>query len=115
MKALFPHLFLGYKIIVLRALKSLSIAGLDEAADIKQQVEDFILQRLVPTGLRLLATSRPEGVREKLYGADWVIADLKPLSKEQQMSVIEQQIPGMFTACRILSSTFPKSNDNHLG
>ena len=79
-------------------------------------MEDFILQRLAPTGLRLLVSSRPEGVRERLYElADWVVADLKPLSKEQQMSVIEQQIPGMFTACRILSSTFPKSNDNHLG
>ena len=57
-------------------------------------MEDFILNRLVPTGLRLLVTSRPEGVRKELYGAEWVVLDLKPLSQDQQMSVIQQQIPG---------------------
>ena len=47
--------------------------GIDEAADLKLLVEDFVTQRLVRMGVRLVVTSRPEGVRIALYERDFVI------------------------------------------
>ena len=65
--------------------------GVDEAAELKESVERFVLDELVAHGHRVLVTSRPEGVRIELYN-DFVVVDLKPLSHEQQRAVIEQQL-----------------------
>ena len=43
------------------------IDGIDEAADLRNRVEDFIHRVLVPGGHALVVTSRPEGVQEELY------------------------------------------------
>ena len=39
------------------------IDGVDEAAGLKSRVEDLVLLRLAPSGVRLVVSSRPEGVR----------------------------------------------------
>ena len=41
------------------------IDGIDEAADLRTRVEDFIHRVLVPDGHALVVTSRPEGVQEE--------------------------------------------------
>ena len=42
--------------------------------------------------LRLVCTSRPEGVRLKDFAAHFVIFNLKPLSDEQQRQALRQQL-----------------------
>ena len=69
------------------------IDGVDEAADLKQQVEDFVVKILAPSGMRTVITSRPEGVRLELY-KKFVIMNLKPLTDEQQTKLIRLQISG---------------------
>ena len=39
------------------------IDGVDEAADLKEVVEEYVTQTLVAEGHPLVVTSRPEGVR----------------------------------------------------
>ena len=67
------------------------IDGIDEAASLTQMIEDFILDTLVPLGLRVVATSRPEGVRLRLYN-DFVICNLAPLDDAQQRRAINAQL-----------------------
>ena len=38
------------------------IDGVDEAAAFKAQIEDLVILRLVPFGIRTVVSSRPEGV-----------------------------------------------------
>lgn len=40
--------------------------GIDEASDLREQVETFVVKVLAPSGIRLVVTSRPEGVRAAL-------------------------------------------------
>ena len=56
----------------MRALVVL-IDGVDEAAGLRDEIEEFIHQELVPSGNRVLVTSRPEGVTLPLYRARFVI------------------------------------------
>jgi len=56
--------------------------GIDEAANLKQLVENYVTKTLVPLGMPLLVTSRPEGIRKRLYARDFVIMNLQPLSSE---------------------------------
>lgn len=66
--------------------------GIDEAASMKLAVEDYVTKTLVPMGVPLLVTSRPEGIRKRLYSRDFVIMNLKPLSQDQQHKIIEKQL-----------------------
>lgn len=68
--------------------------GVDEAANVKQIIEDFVTQTLVPFGLPLLVTSRPEGIRKRLYARDFVIMNLEPLSPEEQHQIAATQLRG---------------------
>eukprot|EP00966_Prymnesium_polylepis_P203155 4706309-Prymnesium_polylepis.1 len=43
------------------------IDGIDEGADLKGEIEDFVVKRLAPAGLRAVLSSRPEGVNLGLY------------------------------------------------
>ena len=63
---------------------------MDEAADLKEHVEHYVTQELVPAGHSLVVTSRPEGVRLRLFER-FVIVNLDPLSEEQQNSAINMQ------------------------
>ena len=74
----------------LRALIVL-IDGIDEGADLKERIEEFVVKKLAPAGLRVVLTSRPEGVKLELY-EDFVIMNLKPLTESQQNELIRLQI-----------------------
>ncbi|GMH82002.1 hypothetical protein TrVE_jg184 [Triparma verrucosa] len=67
------------------------IDGIDEAASLKEVVEDYITQSLVPAGHQIIVTSRPEGVRLRLYKS-FVVMNLTKLSEEQQNNAISAQL-----------------------
>ena len=82
--AMLLHLLLRRQLLIV-------IDGVDEAADLSRSIEEFVLKQLVAEGHRVVVTSRYEGVRVDLY-EDFCIMDLKPLSDEQQRSVIHTQL-----------------------
>ena len=62
----------------MRALVVL-LDGIDEAAGFKHRIEDFLVNELVPMGMRTVATSRPEGVRLELYQRRFVVMSIRKL------------------------------------
>ena len=68
--------------------------GLSTAASTRALVRDV----LVPGGLRVVCTSRPEGVNVRDFESRFVIFDLKPLSEEQQQQALRQQLVRAGTA-----------------
>ena len=68
--------------------------GVDEAAGLRDQIEKFVHSELVPSGNRVLVTSRPEGVTLSLYKSRFVIMNLNELTNEQQRKVINIQMQG---------------------
>ena len=70
----------------------LVLDGIDEAARLKDNISRLVREHLVPMGIRLLCTSRPEGVNREDFRAHFVILDLKPLSDEQQKEAISRQL-----------------------
>lgn len=72
----------------------LILDGIDEAADLKSEVQDLIQNILLPCQIRFMATSRPEGLRESLYRRGFVVLTLKPYTKEQQDQVLSKQLEG---------------------
>ena len=59
--------------------------GIDEAAGWRDSISLLVRRVLVPAGLRVLCTSRPEGVVIVAdFESRFVIIDLKPLSEDQQ-------------------------------
>ena len=72
----------------------LLIDGVDEAAGLRQTIEDLVHLHLVPQGHKVVVTSRPEGVRLPLYRKHFVVLNLKPLTDEQQSAMIQGQLQG---------------------
>ena len=72
----------------------LLIDGVDEAADLKEVIEDYVTSELVREGHPLVVTSRPEGVRLRLYARDFVVMNLLPLTQAQQGDAIQMQLRG---------------------
>ncbi|KOO22124.1 leucine rich repeat -containing protein, partial [Chrysochromulina tobinii] len=70
------------------------IDGVDEAAGLRDEIEYFIHQELVPSGNRVLVTSRPEGVNTAKYKGRFVIMNLNALSNEQQRAAVSVQMHG---------------------
>ena len=70
------------------------VDGVDEAAGMRDIVEAFVHYELVPSGNRLMVTSRPEGVDIEDYKMRFVVVNLKELSQEQQRTVIQMQLKG---------------------
>ena len=70
------------------------IDGIDEAAGMKEAIEDFVHKEVSVSGNRLVVTSRPEGVRLDLYTDRFIVINLLPLSDEQQRRVINAQMQG---------------------
>ena len=68
--------------------------GVDEAAGLRDDIENFVHMELVPSGNRVLVTSRPEGVTLSLYMARFVIMNLSELTNQQQRAVINIQMQG---------------------
>ena len=58
------------------------IDGIDEAAGMKEAIEDFVHKEVAVSGNRLVVTSRPEGVRLELYTSKFIVINLLPLSDE---------------------------------
>lgn len=75
----------------MRALTIL-VDGVDEAAGLREIVEAFVHYELVPSGNRLVVTSRPEGVDLDDYKTRFVVMNLLELSQEQQRNVIHMQL-----------------------
>ena len=69
----------------------LCIDGVDEAAGLKAKIENLIVDGLNPMGIRMVASSRPEGVRLERYGK-FITMDLAPLSDEQQKQAVAFQL-----------------------
>jgi hypothetical protein len=67
------------------------IDGVDEAADLKSKVEDLIVTKLEPMGLRIVASSRPKGIRPERYSR-FVTMELAPLSDEQRQRAVAFQL-----------------------
>lgn len=68
------------------------IDGIDEASGRKDQVSQFVRQ-LVGLGLRVLCTSRPEGiVMSQFADEDFTVLDLKRLGEKQQKAMVELQL-----------------------
>ena len=72
----------------------LLVDGVDEAADLKEIIEDYVTRELVREGHPLVVTSRPEGVRLRLYARDFVVMNLQPLTQQQQGAAIQMQLRG---------------------
>ena len=70
------------------------IDGVDEAAGLRDEIEAFVHKELVPSGNRVLVTSRPEGVTLPRYTGRFVIMNLNELTNEQQRKVISIQMNG---------------------
>ena len=77
----------------MRALVVL-LDGVDEAAGLRDQIEEFVHKEVVPSGNRVLVTSRPEGVDLDDYKTRFVVMNLLELSQEQQRNVIQMQLQG---------------------
>jgi hypothetical protein len=60
------------QLLEMRALTSFR-DGVDDAADLKEVIEDYVCTELVPAGHPIVVTSRPEGVRLRLYKRNIVI------------------------------------------
>ena len=68
--------------------------GVDEAAGLRDEIEGFVHKELVPSGVRVLVTSRPEGVDVTVYMRRFVVMNLCELTNEQQRRVINVQMQG---------------------
>ena len=61
---------------------------------LRSQIEAHIVDVLAPQGFVMLVTSRANGVaRERFLAAGFQELSLKPLTDEQQISVIERRLP----------------------
>ena len=77
--------------------------GVDEAAGLRDQIEEFVHKEVVPSGNRVLVTSRPEGVNLVTYAKTFVVMNLCQLTNEQQRRVINIQMQGNIFFDHLLS------------
>ena len=84
------------KAMLLQALEMravlLLVDGIDEASDLRVEVEEYFVLKVAPAGVRIVLTSRPEGVQDKLYRSGWVVMDLKKLTEEQERISVGHQL-----------------------
>jgi hypothetical protein len=86
----------------MRALVVL-LDGVDEAAGLRDQIENFVHKEIVPSGNRVLVTSRPEGVKLETYSKTFIVMNLCQLTNEQQRRVINIQMQGNIFFDHLLS------------
>ena len=77
--------------------------GVDEAAGLRDQIENFVHKEVVPSGNRVLVTSRPEGVQLSTYSKTFIVMNLCQLTNEQQRRVINIQMQGNIFFDHLLS------------
>ena len=68
--------------------------GVDEAAGLRDQIDDFVHKEVVPSCNRVLVTSRPEGIKLATYSKTFVVMNLCQLTNAQQRRVINIQMEG---------------------
>ena len=68
--------------------------GVDEAAGLREQIDEFVHKDIVPSGNRVLVTTRPEGILLSSYIKTFVVMNLCQLTNEQQRRVINIQMEG---------------------
>ena len=73
------------------------IDGIDEASDLKTEIEDYLLKDLIAEGHILCVTSRPEGISSEgvpdaLYKLTFTILALKELTSEQLTKMLKDQM-----------------------
>jgi hypothetical protein len=79
--------------------------GVDEAGVVREVVEDFILA--IGQKHRVIVTSRPEGVRRKLYEQDeYLLLTLQPLTSEQQQMMIDRRLADGSAATTFFKNLF---------
>eukprot|EP00519_Triparma_laevis_P008571 CAMPEP_0182519176 /NCGR_PEP_ID=MMETSP1321-20130603/44958_1 /TAXON_ID=91990 /ORGANISM="Bolidomonas sp., Strain RCC1657" /LENGTH=1957 /DNA_ID=CAMNT_0024727141 /DNA_START=127 /DNA_END=5997 /DNA_ORIENTATION=- len=67
--------------------------GIDEAAGRKETISRLIREILVPSGVRVICTSRPEGVNaQDFHEEGFTLFDLKKLDDEQQQRAVQSQL-----------------------
>lgn len=66
--------------------------GIDEAAGWHEQIQDWVLSELAPSGNRLLVTSRPGALNLARYTERFTILDLQSLTNEQRQEVVDAQV-----------------------
>ena len=94
----------------MRALVVL-LDGVDEAAGLRDQIDEFVHKEVVPSGNRVLVTSRPEGIHLATYSKTFVVMNLCQLTNEQQRRVINIQMEG--NECVILALPSPVRHSPH--
>ena len=77
-----------------RKVMIIIIDGVDEAAELKQRVERYILDQLSAQGSTVLVTSRPAPIKDTLhlYKDRFSIMQLEKLQDDQRRQAIRQQI-----------------------
>ena len=90
------------------------VDGVDEAASLRLHVEEFIQYELVPSGNRLLVTSRPEGITLPLYLTNFSIVSLRPLTEGQQRRVAQSQMRGSAFYEHLVSITAARKKQDEL-
>ena len=91
----------------------LLLDGIDEAGGRRQVLENFVLQVLCPMGIRIVATSRPDGMTLKFCEA-FTIMNLAPLTHDQEEKALRLQLEGDELARRVVEfSRVRRKNDEH--
>ena len=70
---------------------SSAVDGVDEAAGLRDQIEEFVHKEVVPSGNRVLVTSRPGGMDMTRFEGFHKLS-LQPLSEAQQVQAIHQRL-----------------------
>ena len=87
------------------------VDGIDEAADLRNAVEREVVHEISWTGMRIIVTSRPEGVNLKNFQDRFVLLTLEPLSYKQMIAVADHQMEGDDFFNHLLS--FSKIRNEH--
>lgn len=74
----------------------IAVDGIDEAADFKNNILDFIFNQLAAQGHCFVVTSRPEAIdaTQDRFQKTFAYMDLKPLDLAQQDFAVQQQLKG---------------------
>ena len=68
------------------------IDGLDEASDLKMDIQRFVLEKLVPGSHRFVVTTRPEGANLDCDGSWLARVGIKPYQQAQQKVTLLRQL-----------------------
>ena len=91
--------------------------GVDEAAQRKDEVQEFVLQTLVRLRFRVVVTSRPEGVEKGLKMGRFdrfVVVNLKKLAVSEQRSAVRNQLLNNAAAGHLMAASELRKRHNEI-